>query len=275
MDQGNGVIISHEHRYIFLHCRKTAGSSIAVSLSRFLGPRDIVLSAIEEILEMGYSLPEATREIARTTTRKRSIRGKSVEFLRYKGVFGDRSRHYEIKKKIKSHFVPALGSRPEHAFAVDVKNQFPFEWNNYSKFCVVRNPWSKVVSDYYWTTKGLKTPPTFIDFVRALEKGDDLGGIIPIRHHNNWPLYTIDDEIAVDAVIRFEDLSNGLEKTCATFGIPYDGWLPRAKGKIRPKSGSSDDLSTLYTPELRDAVGHIFEKEIETFGYTFKLEATA
>jgi hypothetical protein len=42
------MIISHKHRFIFVHCCKTAGSSVACSLSRYLGPNDLQFSAITD-----------------------------------------------------------------------------------------------------------------------------------------------------------------------------------------------------------------------------------
>ena len=105
--------------------------------------------------------------------------------------------------------------------------------------------------------------------MRAIERSDPMGDIVRVRYHNNWPLYTIDDQIVADKVIRFENLTAGLAETCAALAIPFDGWLPRAKGSHRPKSGAKADPFSFYTPELRDTVGRLYEKEITTFGYTF------
>ena len=42
------MIISHQHKFIFVHCRKTAGSSVVSSLSRYLGPQDLQFSGITD-----------------------------------------------------------------------------------------------------------------------------------------------------------------------------------------------------------------------------------
>ena len=81
--------------------------------------------------------------------------------------------------------------------------------------------------------------------------------------------HTIDNEIVADKVLRFESLQDDLSAACAELNIPFDGWLPRAKGSHRPKSGKRSDPRSFYTPELRDTVGELYEKEITTFGYTF------
>ncbi len=47
------MIISHRHRFIFLHCRKAAGSSIAQALAPYLGEDDLHLGTWPEALEAG------------------------------------------------------------------------------------------------------------------------------------------------------------------------------------------------------------------------------
>lgn len=39
---------------------------------------------------------------------------------------------------------------PPHPTAKEIKRSFPEEWDKYYKFCAVRNPYEKVVSDYIW-----------------------------------------------------------------------------------------------------------------------------
>ncbi|OOY35103.1 hypothetical protein BOV90_09960 [Solemya velum gill symbiont] len=58
------MIVSWQNKYIFVHSRKTAGSSIVVSLSRNLGPDDLVLSAIKEIVEAKIQLPDKVIQTA-------------------------------------------------------------------------------------------------------------------------------------------------------------------------------------------------------------------
>jgi len=36
------MIISHKHKFIYIKCRKTAGTSIEMSLSKLCGPQDII-----------------------------------------------------------------------------------------------------------------------------------------------------------------------------------------------------------------------------------------
>lgn len=260
------MILSHRHRFIFLHCRKTAGSSICVSLARLLGPDDLQLSGLHESFEEGIAAPD--RVLREATEELRSHDSPLKEKFALKGLLGRARQNKAIIKLIKARYAPTLGERPQHAHAAEVKSCFPEDWARYPKFCVVRNPWDKTVSDYFWRTKGRSNPPSFERFCHALRDGDELGGMIPLKYHDNWPLYTIDNKIVADRVVRFENLAEDLKATCAELNIPFDGWLPRAKGSHRPKGSKKGDTKSLYTPELQAIVGKLYEKEVETFGYS-------
>ena len=49
------MIVSHEHKFIFLKTKKTAGTSIELALSQLCGPDDIItpLTQIDEALRAG------------------------------------------------------------------------------------------------------------------------------------------------------------------------------------------------------------------------------
>lgn len=261
------MIISHEHRYIFLHSRKTAGSSICVSLARSLGPNDLQLSGLSETFQEGIPFTTRVREEAEAWRMDRqSLPQKLLRFL----PLSNEKKARNVKKYLLEKYRHELGeSQPQHSYATSIQSNFPNEFKNYRKFCVVRNPWTKAVSDYFWRIKNIQSPPSFEEFIRAIEKGDSLNDIVRLRYHDNWPIYTIDDEIVADRVIRFEKLKAGVQETCTEFGIPFDGWLPNAKGGHRPKSGKKALPASFYTQELKDTVGRLYENEINAFGYTF------
>ena len=56
------MILSHEHRFIFLKTRKTAGTSIEIALSKFCGDKDIItrITNQDEILrsQLGFRGPQ-------------------------------------------------------------------------------------------------------------------------------------------------------------------------------------------------------------------------
>ncbi len=182
---------------------------------------------------------------------------------------GKQDSRTALAQSIKRSYTRKLGPQPQHAYAAEVRSAFPSEWENYFKFCVVRNPFDKVVSDYYWKTRSLNDPPSFSEFLRAIKEGDSNSGLVPLRP-DNWPIYTIDDEVVVDSVVRFENLKNGLSEVLRKIGIEWDGVLPRVKSGIRTdREGQSTSYRMIYKRKDRELVQRLYRNEIDYFGYEF------
>ena len=257
------MILSHEHRLIFLHSRKTAGSSITASLNRYLGPNDIQLGAWSETIATGGRY------------NRRALTGafsQPLEFVSRSIVRSIRERRpaldpFAVNKIQKAHFKNKHGfNLAAHTTAKELKDFDPEAWAKYYKFCVVRNPWAMVVSDYYWRlhTKGYPSV-SFDEFVRRLEdttRPDPEELRPPLI--SNWDIYTIDDVVAVDFVARFERLAEDLEKVSEKVGLPINISSIKAKGKQRDRSKS---ISDHYNDDLIETVGRVFAKEVQEFGY--------
>ncbi|MCS1352665.1 sulfotransferase family protein [Mechercharimyces sp. CAU 1602] len=213
------MILSHRHKFIFLKTRKTAGTSIEISLSRFCGPKDILTPI--------------------------SLADEKIRFS-----VGKQAQNYSLKGIELYNHIPASEVK------VLVGNKV---WNSYYKFCFDRNPWDKVVSSYYYLNEDPTVPFSFSSFEQFFSEGW-------YKRQFNYPLYTIDDTIAVDYIGRFENLNEDLQKICKNIGVPFDNWLPRAKGNFRPQTRH---YRSLYTPQQRALVSHYYKKEIELHGYTF------
>lgn len=241
-----------------MHCRKTAGSSIAVSLARDLGQKDIFLGGIEEAMNLGISPPQ---RIVSAAFRQNPI-DLLVNRAKGKGQYAA-----SVSKQAKRYFSRTIGSKPQHVNAHAMRAAFPVEWSTFFKFCVVRNPYDLVVSDYYWRTSNVSNPPSFESYMQALERSDSLGGIVPVGIHSNWQIYTIDDEVAVDAVYRYEQLPHALQRGLEEAKIPFEGIITRAKSSQR--LARSKNYTEFHTPLTRDIVERLYEKEIVTFGYRF------
>lgn len=255
------MIISHKYKFIFLHCRKTAGSSIVASLSRYLSPNDIQISAIQDALSNGVRPP-------RRVVVKGLICGLgNLQLLR--ALAARRRFRSFLSRAVKKSYERQLGPKPDHAYALEVRNAFPDEWRNYFKFCVVRNPFERVVSDYFWRIKSAPNAPSFSEFVMAIHEGRTLSGTVPERP-DNWPIYTINDEIVADAIIEYGELMPRLVRIMSDIGVPWDGNLPKSKsGWNRKRNREPHWYRSIYRPNDRELVGHVFRKEISQFEYRF------
>jgi hypothetical protein len=252
------MIISHKHRFIFVHCRKAAGSSVAVSLSRYLGPEDLQFSGITDGIEFGIRPP---RRVLREGLASASAR----ELL--KGAVRPKKFWLAISNGIKHRYAPLLGESAAHPPASRVRQAFPHEWAAYYKFCIVRNPWAKTVSDYFWRTQRMESPPSFEAYLDALVSGPPLERITP-KNHDNWPLYTLDDRVAVDRVVRFENLNAELGAVLQEIGIAWDDWLPHAKARTA-KAGGSTNYRSHYNERTAGMVAALYAREIAEFGYEY------
>lgn len=253
------MIISHKHRFIFVHCCKTAGSSVVSSLSRYLGPDDLQFSSITDGIPFKIYPP---RRVIKEALQMMSVRDY------FKVITRPRSFWRTISNTIKKKYSDTLGCVSAHAPAAAVAATFPEEWRDYFKFCVVRNPWDKTVSHYFWDTKRKTNPPSFDEYVDALEKGA-LPGIV-LNHHSNWEMYTINDRVAMDYVVRFEDMNNGLAEALANTTVQWDGWMPHMKNR---RSAKKDEprrhYREYYSDHSAQVVGRLYAKEIREFDYKF------
>ncbi len=231
------MIISHKYKYIFLKTKKTAGTSIEISLSRFCGPDDIVTPISPKDEETRQELGIFPRNYSRP-----------LPIAEYQ----PRDFFQLIAPGEKNPQKKVFGS---HTWAEKIKNLIaPEIWDNYFKFCFVRNPWEQVISRYYFfKSRGRK------------ENLEEFCNNVDLAR--NLKIYTIDDKIAVDFVGKYENLRDDLGIICGQLNIPFDNWLPHAKGGMRT---DRRHYSEILTKEHANLIREKCAQEIEWFGYEFE-----
>jgi hypothetical protein len=258
------MIISHKHKFIFMHSRKTGGSTLATKLNRFLGPKDIQIGAWVDTIESGGSfnldaLMKSTKFPVKTL-----LSSIKYSFKERRIAISPEAVNTSIKKYYKNK---SEGKLMTHSSAELVKSFFPEIWNDYTKFAFVRNPFSHAVSDYYWR-KHLcgNVDISFEEFIYRLEDKNrpDPEGIRP-PIISNWPVYTIDDRVAVDFLGCFETLDKDIDQISNILNLPLGININSAKGNIRKKNKS---IESHYSEDLIKRVRRIYSKEIDYFGYS-------
>lgn len=233
------MILCHQYRFIFLKTNKTAGTSVEVALSRFCGDGDIVthLSPSEEALrrEMGG---RASEDYFSPWWRYHPLDW-------YRRVF-----HGERKRDFYNH-IPAW----------KLKKRLPDDvWNGYFKFCVERNPWDRVISQYFWRYRNVpeEKRPSVDHFLESTH--------VRSLKRKGYQLYTIGGEKQVDRICRYEHLGEDLESIRQHLGLPEPIELPQTKSKYRKDRRHYRDV---LTDAQRKRIAELFREEIELMGYEY------
>lgn len=193
--------------------------------------------------------------------------------LRSKILINNATRHksgqYTSKLYEKMH---ATGDHhgAEHARWRDLDTNYR---DSYAAFAVIRNPWDRVVSRYFFAKKVIevekKVDPSYADvssFEAFIEERHKWGSEDYMWHRAVRGWYPAFDHICDDAgnvrcdIIRFEFLNQDL---CKYFNIPE---MTRARNVTALNPGNYLDL---YTKETKQIIGDWYKKDIEYFGYEF------
>jgi hypothetical protein len=155
-------------------------------------------------------------------------------------------------------------------------------WQDYFTFCIVRNPWDRLVSQFNfsgknWCIRYFGKPLNFSEYVtQIVDKG------LPFSKHDylsktgdqagdgNWqqlPRISNDGgEIIVDFVGRFENLKTDFDFICDKLN------LSAAKLKlpqINKSSSGKKPYWTYYNDETANIIATVFADDIDQFDYTF------
>lgn len=144
-------------------------------------------------------------------------------------------------------------------------------WNSYTKFTIVRNPFTRAYSDYVWLNEYNAFNCSFEDFL--LKRGK-MTKILTNKQDKNYRgdhLYPqvdflkIDGKIVVDNIIRFENLNEELEQffksnNIALKDIPHD-----KKSKKYFKH-----YSHFFSDDEVKLVEKLYKEDIEFLNYKFE-----
>lgn len=223
------VMVSHDHEFIFLKTRKTAGTSVEMFLQPFCAPP-------------GHPVVEQTHTLET-----------------HHGVIGMR---LHARPKDTAH-PDMIWYNHMSANAVH-ENLGKEKWYRYLKITTIRDPFDSMISRFHYVRgwKGLPTLPNdlavhreaFRDFV--LNKSGPNDEDIVFEHGNFAP----------DILVRYEHLENDLEKLCEKLKLDTSlTRLPKTKVTAALRNGFS--ISDYYDDETISAVVQKLRWYFEKGGY--------
>lgn len=223
-------IISHKYKFIFIRVRKTASSSMHIAFSKFCGPLDIIAHV-------------GDRE--------------EVDMIKNEGYPGEQNnwKYLPSKKSVFYNHIPAFRVREM------IAEQGKEMWDDYFKFCFERNPWDKVISQYWFHHN------------RSQYAKKDLNDFImhnTLPRFSDWRLYTeeTDDTVLVDYVGRYDKMDEEFEFIRDRLKLPQPIQMP----KKRLKGWTRKDFrhyKEVLNAEQRNRISKVFHKEINAFGYEY------
>ena len=242
------MIISHARKFIFVKTAKTAGTSLELALSKYCEPGDILTPLL------------ADEEKERTSRGGLPPQG-------YEKSWKSLSVAQRAKRLLLHRRYPDFD---EHTPAWEIKSKLPADqWESYYKFTIVRHPYDRIVSGYYWSIDYM----TKHNWPRYYE-WEDFDQYIRYQadHINyNWKYYTLNDNPIVDFAVRFESFEEDLAIVSDRIGLDhniYDDMKSiRAKSGFRPKSAKA---TSILKDRHKALIAVLCRREMELYGYTEK-----
>ncbi|RMH18328.1 MAG: hypothetical protein D6698_07185 [Gammaproteobacteria bacterium] len=230
------MLVSHRKKFIYTKTAKTAGTSVEL----FFEPYCLPANSISHSHERGTYVGES-------------------------GIVGYRGRN-SFGHKWFNH-MPAY--RIKQLLGEEV-------WEEYFKFCVIRNPFDRLVSAFYHCER-VRAEPLRLDNLRRKWRFGKVRvqGTTEIERFRSWlaaggdmndrDKYLIDGKVCVDYFIRYDSLSEGVQDVCTRLGISYDPErLPRLKSGLR---NNVIPLEDYYDAKSIELVRSRYALEIEMFGF--------
>lgn len=180
----------------------------------------------------------------------------------------------------------------------DIKDFGISDLSPYFKWCFVRNPWDRLLSAYDFSAEFKEQFPTFENFVDTVYQHKDhyskmnykwsrSGAAIKFasKHapevflFNQLSFMTINDELCMDFIGRFENIHDDWIKVCEKiksmgcqgFFLESDYVLPQNHMRKNRKDAKyiEKPYKEYYSEKMKQKVGEIYYPDIAKFGYNF------
>lgn len=251
--------ISHKHKAIFVHIPKTGGTSITKSMEMNPFRQSRWRESVLKVLTPYASKYSVLADRCRKNPVLRSIIEKGALSFSYPDVLYGYDGNYRL------HHLPATLIKEYVSEKV---------FHTYFKFAIVRNPWDRLVSEFFWRQQIRKEDcGTFEQFVRSLNKWYPNDRLAPCKppflyycdhpHFLSQSRYVLDTKgrRLVDHVFRFESIREDFALLRQRLGIDI--------GLEKKNKTSHHHYSHYYNRVTRQIVYDYYQEDIKRFGYSF------
>ena len=230
------MLVSHRHQFIYTKTVKTAGTSI------------------EKFFEPACRADGSAR-----------MGALSEELISDAGIVG----YCGSNRKGKKWF--------DHMPAKAIKSYLGDEaWESYFKFCVIRNPFDKLVSAFHfyeWLVNHYSGwQKTKLVVAHGIRPGSKLDEVKRFQKwvawtwwFNDYDKYLINGNVCVDFFIRYESLLSDTKSVCENVNFPFEpNRIPKLNTAMRPRER---ELAEYYDAKTIATVRKRFQFELDYFGY--------
>ncbi|WP_431158320.1 sulfotransferase family 2 domain-containing protein [Winogradskyella poriferorum] len=145
-------------------------------------------------------------------------------------------------------------------------------WKNYFKFTIVRNPWDRAYSDYFWIQKERNINGSFSDYIQGQGPFYDIFNLIDVKEYRGDHLnlqtdfFDFEGLYKLDAILKFESLNSDMSKLVDKLNFDKKFRIHENKSPLKKKL----HYSKFYTDDYRSMVEHKYMRDIKQLGYVYE-----
>ena len=148
------------------------------------------------------------------------------------------------------------------------------KFNQFFKFAIVRNPWDRLVSSFFylknggmnkmdsdWALENLSKYYNFEDFVKGWVNKKNINSWVHFKPQKYW-ICNENNKIMIDYLGRLETISKDF--------LFISNKLDNARSLMKINSSSRGKYQNYYNYQTKEIVEKVYSDDIKLFGYNFE-----